>query len=331
MTTQPGVVILTTGGTIASLRDPESGAVRTAATPDDLLQLIPDVDWIARVKARQHTAVNSWNMTPPMMLELVRAVESELERDDVHGVVVTHGTDTVEETALLAHITLASEKPVAFVAAMRNLSEAGPDGPRNLRDAVRVAASGAAAGRGSMLVINETIHSARFVTKTNTVNPGTFASPHGGPLGEVTAVDVEFFGAPRERSIAAPARMDASVPIVKTWSGMDPALLRWHRESGVDGLVIEGSGAGNVPGTLVAELSTMVDSGIPVVLTSRCIGGPLAPVYGTGGASGGGHDLLNIGLIFASRFTGQKARIALLALLGSGAETNGIREWFVSA
>lgn len=328
---QPGVVVLTTGGTIASLRDPGTGAVRTAATPDDLVRLIPDIGEIARIEARAQVAVNSWNMTPAMMFDLVKAARIELSRSDVQGVVITHGTDTVEETALLSHMMVNRDKPVVFVAAMRNLSETSPDGPRNLRDAIRIAAHESSIARGSMLVINETIHSARFVTKTHTVNPSTFASPHGGPIGEVTAAGIDFFAPPARTSTAAPAHMDSHVPIVKTFTGMDPAILHWYREAGVDGMVIEGSGAGNVPGALLPEIASLVHDGIPVVLATRCIGGPLAPVYGTGGASGGGHDLVDAGCILASRFTAQKARIAILALLGAGFPNSGIEGWFQSA
>ncbi len=324
----PGVVVLTTGGTIASLKDPDTGAVRTASTPEDLISLVPDIDEIARVEARPQAAVNSWNMTPPMMLDLVSSAQQELERPDIDGIVITHGTDTLEETALLAHLATNSDKPVVFVVAMRNLSEAGPDGPRNLRDAIRVAADKLSLGRGAMLVVNEEIHSVRYVTKTHTVNPSTFASPHGGPIGEITAVGLDYFGESAAQRLLSPSHMDSNIPIVKTFTGMDGSILRWFRESGVDGMVIEGSGAGNVPGDILPEISLLVESGVPVVLTTRCIGGPLAPVYGTGGASGGGHDLVKAGVILASRLTAQKARITLLALLGAGLPLDEVRRWF---
>ncbi|HYH12510.1 MAG TPA: asparaginase domain-containing protein, partial [Thermomicrobiales bacterium] len=214
--------------------------------------------------------------------------------------------------------------------AMRNLSEAGPDGPRNLRDAIRVAASPSATGRGAVMVINETIHDARYVTKTHTVNPATFASPHGGPVGEVTAVGVDHFRPAAARPVLPMVRTAGQVPIVKTYTGMDGAVLDWYRETGVDGVVIEGSGAGNVPGSLLPGIDLMAAAGLPVILTTRCIGGPLAPVYGTGGASGGGHDLIEAGVIPASRFTSQKARIALMAMLGNGMSVAEIGEWFRS-
>lgn len=331
MMVQPQVVVLTTGGTIASLRDPETGAVRTAANADDLLRLIPDANSIADVTARPQAAVNSWNMTPPMMRELVSNALSELMRDEVSGVVITHGTDTVEESALLAWMLNGTEKPIVFVAAMRNLSEPGSDGPRNLRDAIRVAASSKTRGYGAVLVVNETIHDARYVTKTHTVNPATFASPHGGPIGEVTAVSIDLLRPSANRPVIEAGSLDRHVPIVKSFTGMDSAVLDWYQSSGADGVVIEGSGAGNVPAELLPGIERLIASNIPVVLTTRCIGGPLAPVYGTGGASGGGHDLMEAGVIPASRFTAQKARVALLALLGARKSRADTRAWFESA
>ncbi|HEV2128546.1 MAG TPA: asparaginase [Thermomicrobiales bacterium] len=328
--TLPHVAILTTGGTIASLRDPETGAVRTAATPEDLLELVPDISEIAEMSAYPQAAVNSWNMSPTMMLDLITSAIAKLVNEKISGVVITHGTDTVEETAILAWMLNPTEEPIVFTAAMRNLSETGPDGPRNLRDAVRVAACPEARGRGAMLVVNETIHDARYVTKTSTVNPATFESPHGGPIGEATAVGVEFFRPPVERKALEQPRIGGTVPIVKAYTGMDAAVLDWYRDRGAEGVVIEGSGAGNVPGEVLPGIERLTAAGVPVVLTTRCISGPLAPVYGTGGASGGGHDLMRAGVIPASRFTAQKARICLMALLGSGASTSQIDAWFRS-
>jgi L-asparaginase len=326
--TLPHLAVLTTGGTIASLKDPNTGAVRTAATPEDLLALVPDLDQIADVTATPQAAVNSWNMTPPMMADLVVTAIAELVKERVSGVVVTHGTDTVEETAMLAWMLNRTAEPIVFTAAMRNLSDVGPDGPRNLRDAIRVAAAPESAGRGALLVVNETIHDARYVTKTNTVNPATFQSPHGGPVGEVTAAGLRYFAPPAARETVQARALDGTVPIVKTWTGMGAELFDWWLDRGIDGIVIEGSGAGNVPGEALPGIRRLVETRMPVVLTTRCIGGPLAAIYGTGGASGGGHDLIEIGVIPASRLTSPKARIALLALLGAGMSRDDIAAWF---
>jgi L-asparaginase len=329
--TLPHIVILTTGGTIASLRDPNTGAVRTAATPEELLALVPEIGSIASVSTYPQISVNSWNLTPGMMIDLVTSAVAELVKEKVSGVVVTHGTDTVEETAMLAWMLNPTEEPIVFTAAMRHLSETGPDGPRNLRDAIRVAASPEAMGRGALLVANETIHDARYVTKGHSVNPSAFVSPHGGPIGEVTAIGIEYFRPATPRSTVRATSIGGEVPIVKSYGGMDAAVLDWYREREVTGVVIEGSGAGNVPGEFLPGIRRMTSAGILVLLTTRCIGGPLAPVYGTGGASGGGHDLRELGVIPASRFTSPKARVALMALLGAGASPLEIEAWFRSA
>jgi L-asparaginase len=330
MMTRPTVAVLTTGGTIASLKDPKTGAVRTAATPEDLIAMVPGLDEIAEVTTSPQAAVNSWNMTPPMMADLVVTAIAELVKERVSGVVITHGTDTVEETAMLAWMLNRTAEPIVFTAAMRNLSDVGPDGARNLRDAIRVAAAPESANRGALLVVNETIHDARFVTKTHTVNPATFQSPHGGPVGEVTAVGVRYFAPPAERHAVQARELAGAVPIVKTWTGMDSGLFEWWLGQGIDGIVIEGSGAGNVPGEALPGIRRLAETGTPAVLTTRCIGGPLAPIYGTGGATGGGHDLAEAGVIPASRFTSQKARIALLTLLGAGMSRDEIDGWFRS-
>jgi L-asparaginase len=141
---------------------------------------------------------------------------------------------------------------------------------------------------------------------------------------------VRYFAPPAPRHALEVREVAGSVPIVKTWTGMDTVLFDWWLDQGIDGIVVEGSGAGNVPGEALPGIRRLVESGIPVVLTTRCIGGPLAPIYGTGGASGGGHDLMETRVIPASRLTAQKARIALMALLGAGLPRDDIDAWFRS-
>lgn len=184
---RPLIVVISTSGTIGSRRDPETGAVSAVATAEELVALVPDISRIARLELTPWLSVNNWNMTPAMMFALVQEARRTLARPEVSGVVVTHGTDTVEETGLMAELLSESDKPVVFVAAMRNLSEISADGPRNLAGAVQVAAAQKSRSRGSLIVVNETTHSARYVTKTNTVNPATFLSPDYGPAGLVPA------------------------------------------------------------------------------------------------------------------------------------------------
>lgn len=323
---RPLIVVMTTGGTIGSRRDPRTGAVSAVASAAELLALVPWVTDLARIELLPWASVNSWNMTPAMMFDLAREAAAVLERDDVAGVVITHGTDTVEETGLMADLVIASDKPVVFVAAMRNLSEAGGDGPRNLADAIRVAADPGSRGRGALLVVNETIHAARHVTKTNTVNPATFQSPDYGPVGLVQGSGIfPLHPAPPRRTLAL-ERLEERVAIVKAVSGSDGEELAWLCDRGVRGIVLEGSGAGNVPASMLSSIEAAIRSGVAVVLTSRVLWGFLSPTYGSGGASGGGFDLVRLGVIPAMHLPAQKARIALMLALGAGLGTDEIRD-----
>lgn len=322
----PRILIITTGGTIASRLDPESGAVRAVASPDELVEMVPGLADVAEIELRQWASVNSWNITPAMMFALAADVRAALDRDDIDGVVITHGTDTVEETGLMTEFLVGSDKPVVYVVAMRNLSEVSPDGPRNLLDAVKVAAAHDSRGRGSLLVVNETVHSIRYVTKTNTVNPATFVSPDYGPAGLVPANGLCYLHpAPMRRILDAPTLIEP-VHLVKAVTGTDSAILNWLIDGGSRGIVLEGSGAGNVPGEMMPGIERALDAGIPVVLTSRAGWGFLAATYGSGGASGGGFDLVNAGVIPAAHLPSQKARITLMLALGAGMSSDKIRE-----
>lgn len=315
MSARPQVAIFTTGGTIASKRDPRTGAVASVASARELVDAVPELAEVADLRLHPFASVNSWNMTPAMMFDLAHQVDNLLQDNDYAGAVVTHGTDTVEETALMTDLLVTSDKPVGFVVAMRNLSEPSPDGPRNLLDAVRLAADQSARSRGAFVVCNEEAHAARYVTKTNTTNPSTFQSPDFGPEALISQFGVRWLHPCAKRTVI-PAPELANVPLVKTYSGMDDKIVRYALHHGADGLVIEGSGAGNVPETVMPAIEDAIAAGIPVVLTSRCLSGFLAPIYGKGGASGGGFDLREAGAIFGHHLTGQKARIMLMVALG---------------
>ena len=324
----PHLLLFTTGGTIASRRDPATGDVRAAATAAELLALAPELAQTADIEVRPFAQVNSWNITPAQMWDLAGQVEEALADPGVAGAVVTHGTDTAEETAYLLDLVVASDKPIVFTVAMRHLEETGGDGPRNLLDATRVAAHPAARGRGTMLVMNETIHAARDVTKTHTTRPDSFESPESGPLGTLTAGTPRFFGPKKPRATIPSSRLEPEIAIVKTGAGMDDRPLRWAIEAGYRGIIVEGTGAGNVPAALLPAIVEAIARGIPVVLCSRCPRGYLAPIYGGGGAAGGGKDLERLGVIFAHRLPSQKARIKLMVALGATGDLESIRELF---
>lgn len=328
MRTNPRVAVFTTGGTIASRRDHETGAVSAVASAEELVETVPALAETASLSLHPFAAVNSWNMTPADMFALATQVDDLLADDACAGAVVTHGTDTVEETALMADLVVTSDKPVAFVVAMRNLSEPSPDGPRNLLDAVRIAGDPAARRRGALVVCNEAAHAARYVTKTNTTNPQTFASPDFGPEALIGEFGIRWLRPVMSRTVIPASELAANVPLIKTYSGMDDKLLRYALNHGADGLVLEGSGAGNVPGSLMSAIEDAIAGGIPVVLTSRCLAGFLAPIYGSGGASGGGFDLRRAGVILGQHLTSQKARIMLMVALGWTRDVAKIRHLF---
>ena len=321
----PRVQLIATGGTIASRPDPRTGAVGPAVDPAELIAAVPAAAAYATVTGEPFAAVASWNMTPAMMFALARRLDEVLADPQTGGAVVTHGTDTVEETSLLVDLVLQSDKPVCFAVAQRHSAAPGADGPANLTAAVRVAASPAAKGRGAMVIANDEIHPAVSVVKTHTTNPATFASPGHGPAGVVTPTGVHFSSPATAREPLVVERIEERVVLAKLVTGMDDRLLRWLVDDGVAGLVIEGSGAGNVPGTTVSGIVHALDRGVPVVLTSRCQAGALSPTYGT---PGGGRTLRNLGVIAGGELTGPKARIALMVLLGLTRDREPIRRYF---
>ena len=242
---KPRVVVLTTGGTIASRPDP-SGGVIAAAGGEELLSAVPGLEEVAEVRVEELFKIGGYLMKPENMLEVARRVR-ELDSDlDVAGFVVTHGTDTMEETAYLTDLLYAGNKPVVFTGAQRNAAEPDTDGPRNLRDAVRVAASPSAGGIGAVVVMGGSIEGSREATKVHTTDPRAFASPGYGPVGTVTDEGVYIFhpaypaGEPgpgdREASSRGPRKAHSrrgrcfSAGSPRSWGRWHRRRSIWHRE-----------------------------------------------------------------------------------------------------
>jgi L-asparaginase len=231
--------LLATGGTIASRVD-TTGAAVPAASAEDLIAATPGLDKHGPFEVEEIDRVNGWNVTPQTMLRVAQRARAALVDDGVDGVLVTHGTDTIEETLylteLLAGDTTAAG-PIVFACAMRNASEIGADGPRNLLNAALIARSASARGRGALLSVNDEIHAARWATKTDTLDVATFRSPEGGPVGAVEGGNVRF-------RLSSPPRptcgdgIEPNVALVKVFTGMDAAPLRWFLDAGVRGLVL---------------------------------------------------------------------------------------------
>ncbi|HEV2109574.1 MAG TPA: asparaginase [Thermomicrobiales bacterium] len=325
----PRLRLFTTGGTIASRRDPTTAAVAVAASGEQLLARLPDLPALAELAVEPVASVNGWNMTPELMFDLARRVNKTLAISAVDGVIVTHGTDTVEETAFLLDLLVWSPKPVVFAVALRHLDELGTDGPRNLRDAIAVATSPASHGRGTLLVANQMIHAARFVTKIHTTSLNAFASPGCGPEGLLNGIAVEYLHPPRTRQVIEVDRVETRVLLLKAYAGADDSLFHHGIAAGYRGFVIEGTGSGNVPAAMVPGIEAALHAAIPVVLCSRVSEGPLTTTYGGGPAAhGGGHDLASLGVIPAPGLPGQKARVMLMVALGLTSDREIIRRIF---
>jgi len=312
------VRVVATGGTIASLADPQTGAVRPAVGAEELVQSVPGLDGLGPIAVEEVAHVNGWNVTPPTMLEVARRVAAALADATVDGVVVTHGTDTVEETAFLCDVTVGSEKPVAFAAAMRSGSEIAADGPRNLLCAAQVAADPAARGLGTLLVLGDEVHAARWARKQDSYRTSAFASPGHGPVGQVTPGAVRMLARPPRRvSVALPAALDRPVPIVQAYTGMEEGLVEAVLDAtAAAGLVLEGTGLGNLPGSAERGVRAARERGLPVVVATRVPTGATGAVYG---GPGGGVTLRELGAVHAGALSAAKARLLLMLLLAGGA------------
>ncbi|HEX2080997.1 MAG TPA: asparaginase [Longimicrobium sp.] len=319
----PRVLLLATGGTISMRRDPERGGAVPLLTGAEILAALPGVEKVARVEVREFGRYPGPHMTIERMWELRAAIRTALA-EDFAGVVVTHGTDTIEETAYLLDRSIPAGKPVVVTGAMRNSSELSWDGPANLMAAIEVAAARDARGRGTMVVMDEEIVQGAEVVKTHTEAAGTFRSPNWGPLGITDKGHVLFYRESRRKPPLTPEAPALPVDLVKIVAGMDARLLECSLGSGARGIVLEALGRGNVPPAVLPGVRRWVEAGKPVVITSRSQRGRVLDTYAY---PGGGHELREMGAIFADHMTGQQARIELMLALGvHGGSLNAIRD-----
>lgn len=321
----PRVVVLATGGTIASTYDEEIGALRAALTGDEIVASVPGLSDIADVTVEQVANVNSRDMTPAVWLELSRRANTLLARPDVAGIVVTHGTDTLEETAYFLDLTVASEKPIVVVGAQRAPTMYDTDGPRNMLNAVRVVTSPEAVGMGTMVVMNGQINAAREVTKTNTLDVETFQTLDFGLLGVADIETVRFYRRPmRRQTIELPPNPElANVAIISEYAGSDGRALELLLEDGnLDGVVIAGLGLAHVSTPTLEALRRVRAAGIPVVVASRVTTGRIVPLYANN------IDLLDMGAVQADNLSPWKARVLLMVAMTHTTDTEELRAIF---
>ncbi len=276
--------------------------------------------------SHQFSLKPSPSITPDDMLELAKLVKSFLADPKIDGVVITHGTDTLEETAYFLDLYLDSKKPVVFTGSMRNFSEIGYDGLSNLISSIRVAASAKSKGKGVLVVLNDEINAATEVTKSHTLSLDTFKSLEFGPIGIVEHPNVLYYRETHYPKLhIAPDVIDKHVEIIKVYSGSSSVILNLLLEHGVSGIVLEGLGRGNVPPLMIPGVNRAIAMNIPVVLTSRCPKGRVLDSYGY---EGGGAHLKRLGVIFTQNLNSHKARIKLMLALGVTKHPDEIRKYF---
>ncbi len=306
--------------------DPRTRAPVPALSGDDLVASVPELAGVARIRVASPFNIPSFYMDPERWMQLRTAVLQALEQNDTWGVIVSHGTDTMEETAYFLDLTISSEKPIVFVGAQRNASERDFDGARNLLNAARICVSPEARGKGVLIALNNQINAAREATKTNTVNVEAFKSGEFGFLGVVDQDRVVFERAPTRRQYLAPT--DAPLPrvdIISVYAGADGALVRTAVTAGAKGVVIQGLGLGNVPPEVFEAVKETIARGIVVVIATRVPTGRVQPVYGP---PGGGRTLKDAGAVFADDLSPQKARILLMLGLQRGMSRPEIQQLF---
>lgn len=312
------VIVLATGGTIASAATDGGGAVaqRTAA---ELLKAAGPAG--VDVQANDLMKVGSYLMTHRDMRTIAAAVAAEVAREDVHGVVVTHGTDTMEETGYLLDLVHDSEKPVVLTGAQRSSDAADTDGPRNLREAITVAASPQARGCGVLISFAGKVFAAARTRKFHTLTPEPFATAGGGPIGRVSAEGVRITTRPVRPDPLPPLdeRFDSvRVDVVPLYPNADAALAEAAVAAGAQAVVLAGSGAGNGNHAMLAWVREAVRTGTVVGLSTRVPDGPVVPIYGNGGAV----DLVAAGALNLGAVPLFHARMLLAALLSSGVEVD---------
>ncbi|NTE88126.1 asparaginase [Agrobacterium rubi] len=307
------ICLVTTGGTIASQMNATTGHVTAQIGGNDLRAALSGRLDGVDVVVDEFMTIGSFALTLQDAFALANRIKDHLANPKIDGVVVTHGTDTMEESAYMADLLINSEKPVVFTGAQRAADEPDADGPRNIADSVRIAASSVARGLGVLLCFEQEFHAARDVTKSHTSRTDTFISAEHGKLGEVDGDIVVLHRRPVIRDTIPTGRVETDIEIVKLGIGSSDRYLRFLTEQGVGAVVIEGFGRGNAPPAVTAAAIDLVTSGVPVVITSRCQRGRVKPIYG----NGGGKTLAEGGVIFAGDLSSQKARILLSLLMGA--------------
>ena len=313
------ILVLHTGGTISMQAD-ASGAVVTSS--DNPMNHVSNPLEGIQVHSLDFFNLPSPHIKPKHMLALYQKIKEEAANYD--GVVITHGTDTLEETAYFLDTMEVPHMPIVLTGAMRSSNELGSDGVYNYLSALRVASDDRAADKGVLVVMNDEIHAAKYVTKTHTTNVGTFQTPTHGPLGLITKREILYFKTAEPRVRFDLNHTQGLVPIISAYAGMTDELIDMLDLEQLDGLIIQAFGAGNIPKETAQKLESLLQKGIPVALVSRCFNGIAEPVYAY---QGGGVQLQKAGVFFVKELNAQKARLKLLIALNAGLTGQALKDY----
>ena len=313
------ILVLHTGGTISMQAD-DSGAVVTSQ--DNPMNHVSNPLEGVEVHALDFFNLPSPHIKPKHMLALYQKIKEEADHYD--GFVITHGTDTLEETAYFLDTMEVPRKPIVLTGAMRSSNELGSDGVYNYLSALRVASDDKAADKGVLVVMNDEIHAAKYVTKTHTTNVSTFQTPTHGPLGLIMKHEILYFKTAEPRVRFDLDKIQGLLPIIPVYAGMTEELLDLLPVDQLDGLIIQAFGAGNVPKETAQKLNALIQEGLPIALVSRCFNGIAEPVYAY---EGGGVCLQNAGVFFVKELNAQKARLKLLIAINAGLRGDELRAY----
>ncbi len=328
MCAKPNIYILATGGTIAgSSASALSSAYKSGSLGvDSLIGAIPQAKELAHLKAEQVSNIGSQEMNNTIWLKLARRVQTLLSEKGVDGVVITHGTDTMEESAYFLDLVIKSHKPIVMVGAMRNADSLSADGPLNLYNAIALACSQEARGKGVLVLMDENIHAAREVSKTNTTSVATFKSPNSGPLGQVLYGHVRFYMQPLRKHTLESAFDIAEihdlprVDILYSHANDSADFVQNALKHGAKGIVSAGLGNGNLYPAVLDALADAAKRGVVVVRSSR---------VGSGFITNPGEiDDAQYGFVSGDNLNPQKARVLLMLALSQHANRQQIQHYF---
>lgn len=319
------VAVVFNGGTISMKIDEKLKAAVPNLSGDQIMSMVTGIESYAEIETYTFSSLPSPHVTPTMMMELSKMIQKLLDRDDIVGVVTTHGTDTLEETAYFLDLTLNSQKPVIVTGSMRNSSELGYDGPANLAASICTATSQKSMGRGVLVCLNNEINCASEVTKEHSMSLNTFKSPEFGPVGIVDSNEPIYYRNNLNKQKILTDKFEKNVDLIKACAGMDGKFIDFAVMEGAKGLVVEGTGRGNLPPLMAKSVAKAINRGVIVILVTRCYKGRVLDSYGY---EGGGKDLRKAGIIFGDRLPGQKARIKLMLALGKTENKDEIKEIF---